>query len=157
MRVAVACCALVLGTAMACAATAKSQVPPQPYQVKPGSTDSACASGAAAYAQVYLTNAGLFDQNKFDKGKTKVLLLAKKPVHRGMWESVYFMTLYQNDGKSVSIITVSTNTEDECSVEDIKTYVVSHQLGHLPEQADLLNSPGQPAHRPLSTTTATEN
>lgn len=148
---------MVLGVAMTCAATAGSHAPSKPYQVSPGSIDQACAFGAAAYAQVYLTNADLFDQSKFDKDKTKVLLLARKPIHKDMWESVYFMTLYQNDGKSISIITVSTNTEDECSVEDLKTYVVSREFGHLPEQADLLQPTAQPSRHSLPSATATEH
>jgi hypothetical protein len=141
MRKIVFSCALVASAAMSFAACAGNKVP-APYQVKPGSPDRACALGAAAYAQVYLTNAGLFDQKKIDSDKTDVVLLAKKPLHGGMWESVYFMTLHQHDGKSIEIVTVSTNTADECAVEDVKTYVVSHQLGELPEQADLSKSPG---------------
>lgn len=156
MRASFVGCLLVLAFVISFAAMAKNKLPPSPYQVVSGSTDSACAVGAAAYAQVHLTNAGLFDQSKLDTEKTKVLLLAKKPIHKGMSESVYFMTLFQNDGKSISIITVSTNTEDECSVEDIKTYVVSHQLGHLPKQADLLSAPGRSDRHSPSMPTATE-
>lgn len=157
MRATVVCLTFALGVAMNFAAAAKSDMPAQPYQVTPGSVDAACASGAAAYAQVYLTNAGLFDQKKFDADKTTALLLAKQPIHEGAWESVYFMTLHQNDGKSISIITVSTNTEDECSVEDIKTYVVSQELGRLPAQADLLKVSGKPAHQSPSIPAATEH
>jgi hypothetical protein len=129
-------CALIAGAALSSAASAGNQVP-APYQVPPGSPERTCALGAAAYAQVYLTNAGLFDQKKVDSDRTDVVLLAKKPLRAGAWESVYFMTLHQHDGKSIDIVTVSTNTADECAVEDVKTYVVSHQLGKLPEQADL--------------------
>lgn len=132
--------ALLAVAAMSSTAYGKDVVP-APYRVTPDSVDHACALGAAAYAQVYLTNAGLFDQKKFDKTKTEVLLLAKKSVHKGMWESVYFMTLHQNDGKAINVVTVSTNTEDECAVEGVKTYVVSQQLGELPQQADLLAPP----------------
>lgn len=134
-------CSLLVGICLPLAGRAESKAP-APYEMKPGSVDRACARGASNYAQVYLTNAGLLDQNKVDDDKTEALLLARQPIHPGMWESIYFMTLHQHDGKAISIITVSTNTEDECSVEDIKTYVVSQQLGVLPAQADLLKQTG---------------
>lgn len=130
-------CALLVGICLPPAGRAESKAP-APYEMKPGSVDRACARSASNYAQVHLTNAGLLDQNKVDDNKTEALLLARKPIHPGMWESVYFMTLHQHDGKAISIITVSTHTEGECSVEDIKTYVVSRQLGTLPAQANLL-------------------
>lgn len=137
-------CLLVLLAAaiVSMTACAANKAPP-PYRVTADSTDHACALGAAAYAQVYLTNAGLFDQTRYDADKTDVLLLAKKPVTDDLWESVYFMTLHQKDGKSVSIITVSTNTSDECSVEDIKTYVVSDQFGELPPQTLSADTPDE--------------
>lgn len=137
-------CGLIVGAMSfaACAGNDAENQVPAPYRVNPASTDHACALGAAAYAQVELTNAGLFDQKQLDRDKTEVLLLAKKPIHKDMWESIYFVTLRQHDGKSISLVMVSTNTADECSVEAVKTYVVSHQFGDLPEQADLLKSLG---------------
>ncbi len=67
-------CALTLFSAavMSMAACAANKVPPA-YRVAADSTDHACTLGAAACAQVYLTNAGLFDQTRCDADKTCVV------------------------------------------------------------------------------------
>ncbi len=140
MKSVVCLLALIAGVALSVTAWAENPVP-APYRVAADSTDHACALGAAAYAQVHLTNAGLFDQKQYEADKTKVLLLAKKSVGNDLWETVYFMTLHQSDGKSVNVVTVSTNTHDECAVEDTKTYVVSDEFGELPAQMVSVDTP----------------
>lgn len=132
-RILLSCVATTAFCAAMAACASESSVP-EAYRVAPQGTDHACALGASAYAQVDLTNAGLFDQKKLDQDKTQVTLLAKKALGKDMWESVYFMKLFQNDGKSIDVVTVSTNTPQECSVEGVKTYVVSHAFGELPAQ-----------------------
>ena len=85
------------------------------------------------FAQVSLTDAGLIDQTKVDYHKTEVRLLLKKSFGGGRYEQVFYMTLHQSDGKSISIITDSTTESDgECPGSGVKIFVVSHALGKWP-------------------------
>lgn len=103
------------------------------HAIGPRTIDWLCAMNTSDFAQVSLTNAGLIDQTKVDYHKTEVQLLLKKTFGGGRYEQVFYMTLHQTDGKSISIVTDSTTESDgECPGSDIKIFVVSQVLGEWP-------------------------
>jgi hypothetical protein len=118
-----------------------------PHAVAPRTIDWLCAMNTSDFAQVSLTNAGLIDQTKVDYHKTEVRLLLKKSFGGGRYEQVFYMTLHQTDGKSISIVTDSTTESDgECPGSGIKIFVVSRVLGEWPSHDWLL--PPKPSSKP---------
>lgn len=105
---------------------------PAPYRVAPHSYDEYCAQATSHFAQVWLNDAGAIDLNKVDDKKTEILLLAKKPLFKDIWEAIYHLVLHQSNGKSLSAIVVTTSYYGECPGESVKTYVISSEFGELP-------------------------
>jgi len=105
---------------------------PPPYRVAPHGHDRYCAIATSQFAQGQLMRAKLLDPNKVVDEKTDIQLLAKKPLFKGIWEAIYHLVLHQNDGKSLSVVVVTTSYYGECPGDDIKTYVISQELGKLP-------------------------
>ena len=116
------------------------------HAVAPRTTDWLCAMNTSDLAQVYLTDAGLIDQTKVDYHKTEVRLLLKKSFGGGRYEQVFYVTLHQSDGKSISIITDSTTESDgECPGTDgVKIFVVSRELGKWPSHGWIFPAKASP-------------
>lgn len=107
--------------------------PKEPYAVAPHTADWLCAQNTSQFAQGSLKEVGLVDPAQVDDDKTDIRLLLKKSFGGGRHESVFYMTLHQHDGKSVSIVTESTTESDgECPGSAVKVFVVSHELGEWP-------------------------
>ena len=84
----------------------------------------------ASMALAQLKNAGITSPEKIDHEKTAVIRLASEPLGNGLHRQVHLVTFVEHSGKEVQVICVSDASLDECSMSDVRVFVISRQLGN---------------------------
>ncbi|WP_017346228.1 hypothetical protein [Pantoea sp. A4] len=84
-----------------------------------------CRSWPMNMAEVWLKNAKIIDIPDLDESKTEVKLLAseKKPHH--LYTNVFRFVFHANDGRKFEVITQNVASDEECSISEVNTYLVS--------------------------------
>lgn len=101
-------------------------LPPTSAQAKP---PPACSHWPVTMALASLKNAGAVDLSRLDENATKVTLLATERLPRGIFKEVHEITYSSKDGKQhITVITVNTSSNEECSISDVFTFIVSKEL-----------------------------
>ncbi|MCQ8277548.1 hypothetical protein NFI95_03665 [Acetobacteraceae bacterium KSS8] len=80
-------------------------------------------------AMAALKNAGLLDPAKVDQQAIKATLLAAQPMANGRYKEIYDIVYVSKTGETVAeVITSNVASDEECSVSDVSTFVVSRHL-----------------------------
>jgi len=84
-----------------------------------------CHSWPMNMTEVWLKNSGIVDIPDLDESKTEVKLLAseKKPHH--LYTKIFRFVFHARDGKTYEVITKNEASDDECSVSEVNSYLVS--------------------------------
>jgi len=88
---------------------------------RPDSWPAASAFGA-------MKNAGIVRNDQIDFSRTKVRRIASSKVGRNLWKQVHLVEYFRKDGSILEAITVSDASDEECSMGDVQTFVVSSEL-----------------------------
>jgi hypothetical protein len=83
----------------------------------------------ASMAFVELKNAGLIKPELIDGAKTSVRLLASQKVGRDRYSQVHLVRFTMKAGAQVSVLTVNEASHDECSLSDVRVFLVAQELG----------------------------
>lgn len=75
-----------------------------------------------------MKNAGLINNNNIIFSKTKTVRLASQKIGRDLWHQVYLITFIMKTGKIIEAIAIHNASKEECSMSDVKVYVISRQL-----------------------------
>lgn len=79
-----------------------------------------------------LKNAGLTNNGKVDFSKTKTVRIASQKVGNDLWDQVYDVTFTEYSGRKIEAIALHEASREECSMSEVKLYVVSQRLGSGP-------------------------
>ena len=79
-------------------------------------------------ASVALVNAGILDRYELDRSKTTTKRLASEQIGKDLYRQIHLITFTENTGKVVEVITSNEVSSVECSMSDVKVFVVSKQL-----------------------------
>ena len=92
-----------------------------------------CSGGwPTAMAFALLKNAGLTNNGKVDFSKTKTVRIASQKVGNDLWDQVYDVTFTEYSGRKIEAIALHEASREECSMSEVKLYVVSQRLGSGP-------------------------
>jgi hypothetical protein len=79
-----------------------------------------------------LKNAGITDNDKVDFSKTRTVRIASQRIGRDLYHQVYDVTFTEYSGRTIEAIAVHDASSVECSMTDVKLYVVSQILAEPP-------------------------
>jgi hypothetical protein len=80
-------------------------------------------------AFVLLKNAGITDNSKVDFTKTKTVRLASEKIGKDLYRQVHLVKFTEKSGNIVEVITINNVSSYECSMSDVKLFVISKHLG----------------------------
>ncbi len=89
---------------------------------------------AASKAQVHLQNAGYFkttnilNNQEADHAKTNVILLAQEKLKKNVYRQIQKVIFTKKNGDEITVITENEASNDECSLGEVKIYVVKETL-----------------------------
>jgi hypothetical protein len=84
----------------------------------------------ATMALVQLKNAGITSPEKIVPERTTVVRLATEALGNGLYRQVHLVTFVERSGKAIQVITVSDASFEECSMSEVRVFVISRQLGN---------------------------
>ncbi|KAA8995630.1 hypothetical protein FJU30_24020 [Affinibrenneria salicis] len=84
-----------------------------------------CHSWPMNMTEVWLKNSGIVDITDLDESKTEITLLAseKKPHH--LYTNIFKFMFHAKDGETYEVITKNDASDDECSVSEVDSYLIS--------------------------------
>ncbi|NUN04304.1 MAG: hypothetical protein HUU57_00965 [Bdellovibrio sp.] len=82
----------------------------------------------AATAHSSLKNANLIDNDKFDFEKTKVTRINSEKIGKDLYKQVHLVKFFEKSGKTLSALTVSESSNEECSMGKVNVFDISHEL-----------------------------
>jgi hypothetical protein len=83
---------------------------------------------AASMVFVAMKNAKLVTNDQVDFDRTSVTRLASEQVKKGLWRQVHLVRYYRKDGTYLEAVAVNDASNDECSMSDVRTLVISEEL-----------------------------
>ena len=86
-------------------------------------------SWAASMAQTHLKNAGLLKNEEIDFAKTEVSLLASEKKDRVLYHQIQKIVFSKKNGGKISAITENDASSEECSMSNVKVYLLDRELG----------------------------
>ncbi|CAM3609052.1 hypothetical protein VA7868_03547 [Vibrio aerogenes CECT 7868] len=84
-----------------------------------------CYSWPLNMAEVWLKNKGIVDITQLDRTKTQIKQLASETKKSGLYTQVYWFVFHDKQGKTYQVITQSDASDEECSMSDVNTYLIS--------------------------------
>ena len=102
------------------------------YAKDPDCTDPGAWPAGMAYSQ--LKNAQIVNSSTLNFGKTKVVRLASEKIGNDpvlsvdLYRQVHQVTFVKRGGDTLTVVTVSDASHQECSMSDVDVYLVSKHL-----------------------------
>ncbi len=84
---------------------------------------------ASNMAFVHLKNAGITTNDNVLWDHRKVERIASEKIGKDLYRQVHRVTLTENGGNVIEVITVNDASHEECSMSPVDVYVVSKHLG----------------------------
>jgi hypothetical protein len=75
-----------------------------------------------------LKNEGIVGSEGFDFSKTKTIRLASEKTGADLFRQVYDVTFVRKSGGTIEVLAVSDASREECSMGNVRVYVVSRVL-----------------------------
>jgi hypothetical protein len=82
----------------------------------------------AAMVFVAMKNAKIVTNDQIDFSRTRVTRIASEQIGPDLWRQVHLVQYFRRDGSALEAIAVSDSSQDECSMGDVKTFVISTKL-----------------------------
>jgi hypothetical protein len=82
----------------------------------------------AANTFAQMKNSGLIKNNLADFKLTKVERIASEKIGKDLWKQVHLVKYFRKDGSVLKAIAVANASLEECSMSDVKIYIVSGEL-----------------------------
>lgn len=89
---------------------------------------------AAVHAFLELRGAGIVTNSDLDFTKTKTELLSTEKIGKDLYRQVILVNLQSKSGKLIKAIAVSDASSEECSMGDVRVFLVSPELGSEPQK-----------------------
>ncbi|PIT12883.1 hypothetical protein [Snodgrassella alvi] len=89
-----------------------------------------CHSWPMNMAEAWMQNAEIVDIPSLDESKTKIKLLALGKKKKGLYTQIYHFVFYDRKGNSYEVITKNEASDDECSMSDVDSYLISKSHIH---------------------------
>ncbi|PIT07259.1 hypothetical protein BGI30_10570 [Snodgrassella alvi] len=89
-----------------------------------------CHSWPMNMAEAWMQNAKIVDIPSLDESKTKIKLLALGKKKKGLYTQIYHFVFYDRKGNSYEVITKNEASDDECSMSDVDSYLISKSHIH---------------------------
>lgn len=89
---------------------------------------SGIAGWPTSMAFSQMKNAGITDNDQLDFTKTRTVRLTSEKIGKDLYRQVYLVTFMRKDGHALEAITVSDASNEECSMSNVRVFVVSRQL-----------------------------
>jgi len=77
---------------------------------------------------VAMKNAKLLTDDQVDFDRTEVTRLASEQVKKGLWRQIHLVRYYRKDGTYLEAVAVNDASNDECSMSEVRTLVISEEL-----------------------------
>jgi hypothetical protein len=82
----------------------------------------------ASMVFVAMKNAKLLTNDQVDFDRTEVTRLASEQVKKGLWRQIHLVRYYRKDGTYLEAVAVNDASNDECSMSEVRTLVISEEL-----------------------------
>jgi hypothetical protein len=82
----------------------------------------------AAMVFVAMKNANIVTNDQIDFSRTRVTRIASEKIGPDLWRQVHLVQYFRRDGSALEAIAVSDSSQEECSMGDVKTFVISAKL-----------------------------
>ncbi|MCO6518702.1 hypothetical protein [Snodgrassella sp.] len=89
-----------------------------------------CHSWPMNMTEAWMQNAEIVDIPNLDESKTKITLLALGKKKKGLYTQIYHFIFYDRKGNSYEVITKNEASDDECSMSDVDSYLISKSNIH---------------------------
>ncbi|MCO6506180.1 MAG: hypothetical protein J6570_03610 [Snodgrassella sp.] len=89
-----------------------------------------CHSWPMNMTEAWMQNAEIVDIPSLDESKTKITLLALGKKKKGLYTQIYHFVFYDRKGNSYEVITKNEASDDECSMSDVDSYLISKSHIH---------------------------
>ena len=77
---------------------------------------------------VAMKNAKLLTDDQVDFDRTEVTRLASEQVKKDLWRQIHLVRYYRKDGTYLEAVAVNDASNDECSMSEVRTLVISEEL-----------------------------
>ncbi len=84
-------------------------------------------------AFVHMKNAGLTTNDEIDFNLTKTVRLTSERIGKDLFRQVYLVTFFRKEGPYLQALTISDASSEECSMGNVRVFVVSQELGSQPQ------------------------
>ena len=82
----------------------------------------------AAMVFVAMKNANIVTNDQLDFSRTQATRIASEKIGRDLWRQVHLVRYFRKDGSALEAIAVSDSSQEECSMGDVQTFVISEKL-----------------------------
>jgi hypothetical protein len=82
----------------------------------------------AAMVFVAMKNANIVTNDQIDFSRTRVTRMASEKIGPDLWRQVHLVRYFRTDGSTLEAMAVSDSSREECSMGDVKTFVISAKL-----------------------------
>ena len=82
----------------------------------------------AAMVFVAMKNAKIVTNDQIDFSRTRVTRIASEKIGPDLWRQVHLVQYFRRDGSALEAIAVSDSSQKECSMGDVKTFLISAKL-----------------------------
>jgi hypothetical protein len=83
---------------------------------------------ATSSAYIALKDKGLLTEEGNDFSKTVTKLIASEKIGKDLYTQVHQITFTNKNGSTVEVITVNNASSEECSMNEVKVYVVAREI-----------------------------
>jgi len=83
-------------------------------------------------AFVHMKNAGLANNEQIDFKLSKTVRLTSERIGKDLFRQVYLITFIRKEGPPLQALTISDASSEECSMGNVRVFVVSQELGSQP-------------------------
>ena len=82
----------------------------------------------AAMVFVAMKNAKIVTNDQIDFSRTRVTRIASEKIGPDLWRQVHLVQYFRRDGSALEAIAVSDSSQEECSMGEVQTFVISEKL-----------------------------
>ena len=82
----------------------------------------------AAMLFVAMKNAKIVTNDQIDFSRTQVTRIASEKIGPDLWRPVHIVQYFRRDGSALQAKAVSNSSQEDCSMGDVKTFVISAKL-----------------------------
>ena len=84
-----------------------------------------CHNHALNKAKEWLQSSNIVEIENLNQSKLRITLLASEQKSKGLYTQIYHFVLYDNQNKSYEVITKNEDSDKECSIGNVDSYLVA--------------------------------